>query len=75
MSVQSKLTGHAILRFTQQGDGTCDRCCDDILHNDWAGRVLSGDHSVPWVAGTVLCSRCADALEDKLVSRMTRPQS
>ena len=43
----------------------CDRCYDDIPEGEVAGYVEPGLHRIPWVAGTVLCSRCSDHLAYK----------
>lgn len=41
-------------RFTASGESECDRCFQDILDGEYAGRL----------DGTVICSCCADDLED-----------
>lgn len=52
-------------RFTILGDYTCDRCSSEILDGEYAGRVEQGLHRLPLAAGTLLCSQCADRLEEK----------
>lgn len=49
----------------------CDRCYEDIPEGEVAGYVEPGLHRVPWVAGTVLCSRCSDHLAYKYLREDT----
>jgi hypothetical protein len=53
-----------ITRFTQVGDATCHRCHGGILDGSYAGRVQAASRA-PWATGTLLCSDCADRLEER----------
>lgn len=53
-----------IKRVTAKGDATCDRCYAEILDGSYPG-VVQPAAPIPWVAGTVLCSECADRMEEK----------
>lgn len=55
----------AIVRRPTAHDSLCDRCYEDIPEGEIAGYVEPGLHGVPWVAGTVLCSRCSDRVAYK----------
>jgi hypothetical protein len=62
----------AIVRRPTAIDSMCDRCYEDIPEGEIAGYVEPGLHRIPWVAGTVLCSRCSDHLAYKAEQQTLR---